>query len=72
MFFLNQKEKLNCEGFGTETTKKNSARLKKRCSVGTVYIGKWLYFSVSSAVELSTAELTDKLTFFTFLKLLLK
>ena len=34
---LNRNEKLTCENCGTQTTKLNLARHKKRCSVGTLY-----------------------------------
>ena len=34
---LNRNEKVTCENCGTQTTKLNLARHKKRCSVGTLY-----------------------------------
>ena len=37
MLSLNRNEKVLCETCGTQTTKPNLARHKKRCSVGTLY-----------------------------------
>ena len=37
MLSLNRNEKVTCETCGTQTTKPNLARHKKRCSVGTLY-----------------------------------
>ena len=48
---LNRNEKVTCENCGTQTTKLNLARHKKRCSVGTLYC--------TQSPNLSTKSLND-------------
>ena len=42
---LNRNEEVTCEIYGTQTTKLNLARHKKRCSVGTLYCTQCPNFS---------------------------
>ena len=50
---LNRNEKLTCENCGTQTTKLNLARHKKRCSVGTLYCTQCPNFSTKSQNDLN-------------------
>ena len=50
---LNRNEKVTCENCGTQTTKPNLARHKKRCSVGTLYCTHCPNFSTKSQNDLS-------------------
>ena len=50
---LNRNEKVICENCGTQTTKLNLARHKKRCSVGTLYCPKCPNFSSKSREDLN-------------------
>ena len=50
---LNQKEKVTCENCGTQTTKLNLARHKKRCSVGTLYRTQCPNFSTKAQNDLN-------------------
>ena len=49
----NRKEKVTCENCGTQTTKLNLARHKKRCSVGTLYCTQCPNFSTKSQNDLN-------------------
>ena len=49
---LNRNEKVTCENCGTQTTKLNLARHKKRCSVGTLYCTHCPNFSTKSQNDL--------------------
>ena len=49
----NRLEKVTCENCGTQTTKLNLARLKKRCSVGTLYSTQCPTFSTKSQNDLN-------------------
>ena len=49
---LNRNEKVTCENCGTQTTKLNLARHKKRCSVGTLYCTQCPNFSTKSQNDL--------------------
>ena len=53
MFSLNRNEKITCENCGTQTTKLNLARHKKRCSVGTLYCTHCPNFSAKSQNDLN-------------------
>ena len=48
MLLLNRNEKITCENCGTQTTKVNLARHKKKCSVGTLYCTHCPKFSTKS------------------------
>ena len=50
---LNRNEKVTCENCGTQTTKLNLARHKKRCSVGTLYCTQCPNFSTKSLNDLN-------------------
>ena len=50
---LNRYEKFTCETSGTQTTKPNLARHKKRCSVGTLYCTQCPNFSTKSKSDLN-------------------
>ena len=50
---LNRNEKVTCENCGTQTTKLNLARHKKRCSVGTLYCTYCPNFSTMSQNDLN-------------------
>ena len=50
---LNRNEKVTCEKCGTQTTKLNLARHKKRCSVGTMYCTHCRNFSTRSQNDLN-------------------
>ena len=50
---LNRNEKVTCENCGTQTTKPNLARHKKRCSVGTMYCIQGPNFSTKSQNDLN-------------------
>ena len=50
---LNRKEKVTCEKCGTQTTKLNLARHKKRCSVGTMYCAHCPNLSTKSQNDLN-------------------
>ena len=50
---LNRNEKVTCESFGTQTTKPNLARHKKRCSVGTLHCTQCPNFSTKSQNDLN-------------------
>ena len=47
------KEKNTCENCGTQTTRNNIVRHKKRCSVGTLYCTQWPNFSTKSQNDLN-------------------
>ena len=49
---LNRNKKVTCENCGTQTTKHNLARHKKRCSVGTLYCTHGPNFSTKSQNDL--------------------
>ena len=49
---LNRHEKVTCENCGTQTTKLNLARHKKRCSAGTLYCIQCSNFSTKSQNDL--------------------
>ena len=53
MLSLNRKEKVTCGDCGTQTTKLNLARHKKRCSVGTLYCTQCPNFSTKSQNDLN-------------------
>ena len=53
MPFLNQCEKGNCENCGTQSTKPNLARHKKRCSAGTLCCTQCSKFSTKSQNDLN-------------------
>ena len=50
---LNRNEKVTCENCGTQTTKLNLARHKKRCTVGTLYCTHCPNFSRKSQNDLN-------------------
>ena len=50
---LNRNEKITCDNCGTQTTKLNLARHKKRCSVGTLYCIQCPNFSTKSQSDLN-------------------
>ena len=50
---LIQKEKVTCENCGTQTTRSNIVRHKKRCSVGTLYCTQCPNFSTKSQNDLN-------------------
>ena len=50
---FNQNEKVTCENCGTQTTKLNLARHKKRCSVGTLYCTQCPHFSTKAQNDLN-------------------
>ena len=50
---LNRYEKVTCENCGTQTTKPNLARHKKRCSVGTLCCTQCPNFSTKSQNDLN-------------------
>ena len=50
---LIRKEKITCEICGTQTTKNNIVRHKKRCSVGTLYYTQCPNFSTKSQNDLN-------------------
>ena len=49
---LNRNEKVTCDNCGTQTTKLNLVRHKKRCSVGTLYCTQCPNFSTQSQSDL--------------------
>ena len=53
MLSLIRKEKITCEKCGTQTTKNNIVRLKKRCSVGTLFFTECSNFSTKSQNDLN-------------------
>ena len=50
---LNRSEKVTCENCGTQTTRNNIVRHKKRCSVGTLYCTHCSNFSTKSQNDLN-------------------
>ena len=50
---LIQKEKYTCENCGTQTTRNNNVRHKKRCSAGTLYCTHCPNFSTKSKSDLN-------------------
>ena len=50
---LNRNEKVTCEHRGTQTTKLNPARHKKKCSAGTLYCNQCPNFSTKSRNDLN-------------------
>ena len=60
MFCLNRNENIACENCGTETTKWNIARHKKRCSVGTILLQATSDFSKTSQTDLNYLEKQKK------------
>ena len=50
---LIRKEKYTCENFGTQTTRKNIVRHRKRCSIGTLYCTQCPNFSTKSQNDLN-------------------
>ena len=50
---LNRYEKATCENCGTQTTKLNLARQKKRCSAGTLHCNQCPNFSTKSQNDLN-------------------
>ena len=50
---LNRNDKVQCERCGTETSRINLARHKKRCSVGTLYCAKCPNISRRSQADLN-------------------
>ena len=50
---LNRKEEITCETCGTQTTKPNLARHKKRCSAGKLYCTQCTNFSTKSQKDLN-------------------
>ena len=50
---LNRYEKITCENCGTQTTKLNLARHKKRCSAGTLHCSQCPNFSTKSQNDLN-------------------
>ena len=50
---LIRKEKITCENCGTQTTRNNIVRHKKRCSVGTLYCTQCPNFSTKSQNDLN-------------------
>ena len=50
---LIQKEKITCDNCGTQTTRDNIVRHKKRCSVGTRYCTQCPNFSTKSQNDLN-------------------
>ena len=50
---LNRNEKVTCENCGTQTTRNNTVRHKKRCSVGTLYCTHCPNFSTKSQNDLN-------------------
>ena len=52
MTSLNRYEKVKCENCGTQTTKLNIARHKKRCSAGTLYCSQCPNFFTKSQNDL--------------------
>ena len=50
---LIRKEKITCEKCGTQTTRNNIVRHKKRCSVGTLYCTQCPNFSTKSPNDLN-------------------
>ena len=50
---LNRNEEVTCKNCGTQTTKLNLARHKKRCSVGTLYCTQCPNFSTKSQNDLN-------------------
>ena len=50
---LNQNEKVTCDNGGTQTTKPNFARHKKRCSVGTLFCTHCRNLSTKSQIHLN-------------------
>ena len=53
MLSLNRNEKVTCENCGTQTTKPNLARHKKRCSFGTLYCTHCPNFSTKTQNDLN-------------------
>ena len=53
MLSLIRKEKITCENCGTQTTRNNIVRHKKRCSVGTLYCAQCPNFSEKSQNDLN-------------------
>ena len=50
---LNRHEKVTCESCGTQTTKLNLARHKKRCSAATLYCTQYPKFSTKTQIDLN-------------------
>ena len=50
---LIRNEKITCENCGTQTTRNNIVRHKKRCSVGTLYCTPCLNFSTKTHKDLN-------------------
>ena len=50
---LNSNKKAKCENYGTQTTKLNLARHKKRCVVGNLYSTQWPIFSTNPQNDLN-------------------
>ena len=50
---LIRKEKFTCEVCGTQTTRNNIVRHKKRCSVGTLYCTQGPNFTTKSQIDLN-------------------
>ena len=50
---LNRNEKVTCENCGTQTTKPNISRHKKRCSAGTLYCTQCSNFSTKSQNDMN-------------------
>ena len=50
---LIRKEKFACENCGTQTTRNNIVRHKKRCSAGTLYCTQYPKFSTLSRDDLN-------------------
>ena len=53
MLSVFRKEKITCENCGTQTTRNNVVRHKKRCSVGTLYCTQCPNFSTKSQNDLN-------------------
>ena len=53
MLSLIRKEKTTCENRGTQTTRNDIVRHKKRCSVGTLYCTQCLSFSTKSQKDIN-------------------
>ena len=50
---LIRKEKVTCENYGDQTTRNNTVRHKKRCSVGTLYCTQCPNLSTKSQNDLN-------------------
>ena len=53
MSYIKRNEKVTCENCGTQTTKPNLARHKKRCSVWTLYCTKCPNFPTTSQADMN-------------------